>query len=289
MNRSNTYVLVFTAIITIAFGGLLALAAVGLGPLQKKNIELDAKKKILNAVMELKSTDDILSIYKKKIRSLVVGIDGNVVSKNEKGEEIIAEKVNVGKEFKKPPNERLFPVFIYSENDLKNVDAYIIIIYGNGLWNKIWAYLALENDLNTIKGVVFDHAGETPGLGARIVESEVQQRFIDKKIYDVPAATIHQSLTDLKTISKLVSVSFVKGEGHQIPEDNFHEVDGISGATMTTKGVNDMLKKYLSYYENYFNKVLEMQKEQERKTIEPEPVSADTLQSESIEHGAEGE
>jgi len=271
VQKSNLYVIFFTAIVTIVFGGLLALAAVGFGPLQKKNRELDAKKKILGAVMELQDTDDVISIYKKRIKSLVVDIDGN-----EKGEDIIAEEVNIGKEFKKPPEERLLPVFkYYSENDPEKVEAYIINLYGNGLWDKIWAYLALENDLNTIKGIVFDHKAETPGLGARITDKEVQQRFAGKKLYD----DLSSSFNKIGMKRKLISVKVLRGEGHKIPEDNYHEVDGLSGATMTTKGMNKMMMKYLGYYENYFDKVLEMQKEQERAQIDKtDSVSTDMLQ-----------
>ncbi len=61
---------------------------------------------------------------------------------------------------------------------------YILPVYGNGLWDDIWGYVALEDDLATLRGAVFDHAGETPGLGARITSVDVQERFKGKKIYD---------------------------------------------------------------------------------------------------------
>ena len=107
-----------------------------------------------------------------------------------------------------------------------------------GLWDWISGYIALESDLNTVKGIAFDHKQETPGLGARITTSEVQERYKGKEIFDG---------------SELVSVSMVKGEGN--PGLSSHQVDGMSGATITGKGVNQMLEHYLECYTSYFEKI----------------------------------
>ena len=245
MQQSNAYILIFTAIMTIIVGGLLSIASQGLAPAQKKSIELDTKTQILASVMDREALgkmkpDEILAKYQQRIVSLVVDINGEEVTTNEKGGEMVAEEVNILKNYKKSPEERHYPVYKYvSENNADKVEAYILPLYGAGLWNSIWGYVALESDLNTIGGTSFDHTGETPGLGARITSPEIQNRYVGKKIYDESG--------------QLVSVDMVKGEGNS--GLNEHQVDGMSGATITGRGLNDMLKSYLSHYQSYFKKI----------------------------------
>ena len=240
MRQSNGYIIIFSIITTIILGGLLSVASVGLGPRQKIQVELDTKKSILGAVMEIQKTDDVLDIYKNRIESLVVDINGDVVETDEDGNTIIAENVSVEKNFKKVPEERLYPVFLF-KGENNQVEAYILPIYGSGLWDAIWGYVALDKDLNTIKGAVFDHKGETPGLGARIAESAVQGRFVGRKVKDPEG--------------DLVSVSMLKGEGNAAKTLDDHHVDGLAGATITARGVNNMMLNYLQHYQNYLNKI----------------------------------
>ncbi len=226
---------------TIVICGLLALASVGLGPQQRIAVELDTKAKILGSVMNLEPGMDILQTYESRIEGIVVNIDGEEVTTNEKGENLIAENIDIKKEYRKEPENRLYPVFKFTEENNDQVDAYIIPVFGNGLWDNIWGYIALETDLVTIRGAKFDHAAETPGLGARITEINVQDRFRGKKIYN--------------DLGELVSVSMLKREGNPEEALDPHHVDGMSGATLTSKGVNVMLKNYFSYYKAYFDKV----------------------------------
>ena len=226
--------------LTVVFGGALSLTSVGLKPLQDKQVELDTKKKILGAVMDISTIDDpneILKIYDAKVRSTVVDIDGNTVEKDQKGNPVIAEKVNIQKNYKLAPEERLYPVFTFLDES-GNVEAYIFPTFGAGLWDWISSYIAFGQDLNTVKGVAFDHKGETPGLGARITEATVQQRYVGKKIYNAQG--------------DLVSVTMLKGEGNS--GLNEHQVDGMSGATITGKGVNVMLENYLECYSAFIKK-----------------------------------
>ncbi len=247
MQQSNAYIIGFTAALTIVVGGLLSLASQGLAPAQKKSVELDTKSQILASVMNREelakmTKDQILSMYADRIESLVVDIDGNEVEKNEKGNDMIAEEVNILKNYKKDPKDRMYPVFKFKNvNNPDKVDAYILPLYGAGLWDKIWGYVALKEDLNTIAGTAFDHKAETPGLGARIGDAEIQNRYVGKKILDESGS--------------LVSVSMVKGEGN--PGLTDHQVDGMSGATITGRGLNDMLKNYLSSYQAYLDKLNE--------------------------------
>jgi Na+-transporting NADH:ubiquinone oxidoreductase subunit C len=239
VQRSNTYILIFSMILTIVLGGLLSMASVMLKPAQEKQIELDTKKKILGAVMDIssiKNPEELLALYDQKVKSEVVDINGEPVSTDQKGNPISAEKVNIQKNYRFSADERVYPVYKFI-GETGEVEAFIFPMFGAGLWDWISGYIALEDDLNTIKGVAFDHKSETPGLGARITSSEIQQRFVGKKIFEG---------------NELVSVAMVKGEGNQGLDE--HQVDGMSGATLTGKGVNAMLKAYLNCYEPYIQK-----------------------------------
>lgn len=243
MQRSNTYIILFSIALTVVLGGLLSLASVGLKPAQDKQVELDTKKKILGAVMDISSIEDpneILALYDKRVTSVVVDIEGEEATTDQKGNPIEAEKVNIQKNYRFPKEERLYPVFRFmNEEQPDQVEAYIFPMFGSGLWDWISGYLAVDSDLSTIRGVAFDHKQETPGLGARITTDVVQDRYIGKKIYDDQG--------------ELVSVSMVKGEGNSGLTE--HEVDGMSGATMTGKGVNIMLEQYLECYQSYISKI----------------------------------
>jgi Na+-transporting NADH:ubiquinone oxidoreductase subunit C len=241
VRQSNTYIIIFSAVLTVVLGGLLSLAAIGLRPMQDQQVALDTQKKILGAVMALQPTDDVPAIYNQRIQSLVVDINGEEIKEVE-GSPVIAESVEIGKQFKLPPEQRLYPVYKFmSKDNPDQVEAYILPVYGNGLWDKIWGYIALKNDLETLQGAVFDHAGETPGLGARITDIEVQQRFTDKKIVD--------------GAGEIVGVQMMKGETGDPSIYNENQVDGLSGSTMTAKGVNQMIYNYLTYYQAYLKKV----------------------------------
>ena len=212
-----------------------------LKPAQKRQVELDTKKKILGAVMDISSIEDpkqILELYSKRMTSKVIDVNGKEVTTDKKGNKLVAENINIQKNHKIDPSERYFPVFMYmNESVPTKVDAYVLPMFGAGLWDWISGFLALESDLNTIKGIAFDHKTETPGLGARISSSEIQDRYKGKKVFD--------------GANSLQSVSMVKGE-KGLPLDD-HHVDGMSGATMTGNGVNEMLLSYLKFYSAFIS------------------------------------
>jgi Na+-transporting NADH:ubiquinone oxidoreductase subunit C len=234
VRQSNLYIIIYSGILTIVCGGLLALAAEGLKEKQQYNVDMEQKKNILSTVIELKDGDDINAVYSKKVKAFVVDFQGNVK------EGMQPKDVNLAAEYKKAPADRLLPVYEFkSESDPTKTEYVALPLFGYGLWNNIWGFVALKSDLNTIQGVKFQHAGETPGLGARIEsDQDVQDRYKGKTIYED---------------GKLISVTMMKGEGKDY-SDNPHEVDGMSGATLTAKGVNNMLKDYFVSYENYLKK-----------------------------------
>ena len=217
---------------TIFFGSLLSFTRMKLGPIQKVQVEIDTKKKILGAVMDIStlSSDEVLELYNEKMSSVVLDISGNEVLASD-GEKLIAEEINIQKNYKIEKNDRDYPVFMFSDNG-NTVDYYIFPMFGNGLWDWISGFVALDKDLNKVVGVAFDHKAETPGLGARISSNEIQDRYKGKEIFD--------------DLGNLVSVRMLKKENNAELDD--HEVDGMSGATITANGLNDMLKNYLDCY-----------------------------------------
>jgi Na+-transporting NADH:ubiquinone oxidoreductase subunit C len=238
VQQSNTYIIVYSAVLTIILGLLLSGSAQVLGPWQQESIALDKKKQILGAVISAEEIDamtpeQVNAFYSARISSTVVDISGKEITK----EGITAEKVEIAKDYKKTAEERSYPVFIFhAEGKPDQVESYIFPMYGAGLWDAIWGYVALETDLNTIAGITLAHASETPGLGARITEGKVQARYVGKKIFDESGA--------------LIAVMMQKGEGKDYSSDS-HKVDGMSGATITGNGVNTMLKSYMGCYEAY--------------------------------------
>ena len=221
----------YSAAITVVCGGLLAFAAVSLKPMQDANIAMEQKKNILSSVLTLKEGENIDEIYSKKVNGFVIDFEGNVK------DGMKPEQVIIAAEYKKLPKDRLLPVYEF-RNDSNKVEFAVMPVYGYGLWNNIWGFVAVKSDFNTIQGVKFQHAGETPGLGARIESEEIQERFKGKQIFDN---------------GTLTAVAIQKGEGNNYDQE-LHKVDGMSGATLTGKGVNNMLKDYLACYEKYLKK-----------------------------------
>lgn len=234
MRQSNFYIVIYAGVLTIVCGGLLALAAEGLKEKQQFNIDMEQKKNILSTVITLEDGVNINDLYKKRVRAFVVDFEGNLK------EGMQPKDVNLAVEYKKPKEQRLLPVYEFkNENDSTKTEYVVLPVYGYGLWNSIWGFVALKSDLNTIQGVKFQHAGETPGLGARIEsDQDVQDRYRGKTILEN---------------NKIVSVTMMKGEGNDYSDDP-HRVDGLSGATLTAKGVNNMLTEYFQAYSNYMAK-----------------------------------
>ena len=241
--QSNTYIILFISAVTVVLGGLLSAANQVLKPAQQRSMELDSKRQILSAVVSLdgKKGDEILSLYDQSITAIVVDINGDPVQNDDKGEPMTADKVDVAKNFKLSPDKRLYPVYKYHKpGNPDAVEATIFPMYGNGLWGPIWGYLALGTDMNTILGVTFDHESETPGLGARITSDQIQERYRGKRMFD--------------DSGDLVSVSMLKGEGNPDSSLDDHHIDGLSGATITGRGVNAMLRNYVGYYAGYMQR-----------------------------------
>ena len=228
---SNTYIFIFSAIMVIVVAAILSVAAMTLQPYQKKNIEINKKQNILTSINVESTAKDAETLYGKYILESFA-----LNSKGEVKEGVDAFNIDMKKEMAKPLENRNLPIFISS---IDNSKQYIIPVYGKGLWGPIWGYVSLKDDLSTVYGANYSHQGETPGLGAEISTKAFQAEFIDKQIFNEQG--------------DFVSVSVMKG-GTADPNSKY-EVDGISGGTITSKGVDAMLKNCLSSYLPYFDKL----------------------------------
>ncbi len=235
--HSTSYIIRFVLIMTTLAALILASMNTFLAEKHTQNEKIYNKRAILAAVGQHldggKSPEDLTdqeveTIFSSNIKSYVLDMKGNVVEGRD------AESVDMAKERKKPEPERLLPLYVFTNG--QGASYYILSIRGNGLWDEIWGAVSLEEDLRTVAGASFDHKGETPGLGAEIKDNPgFPSQFIGKTIYN--------------EAGEYTSVVVRKGGAM----DKTHEVDGISGATVTSDGVTEMLQRGLRYYEPYLN------------------------------------
>jgi len=232
---SNTYIFMFSTIMVLIVAVLLSFVAEQLRPIQEKNIEVEKKLDILKSVGEASGVDEaknkdayVEEEYNNYItRSYVVDINGELQ------EGVDAFDIDLKVELSKDPAERDLPVYVYTASD--STEKFILPVRGTGLWGPIWGYVSFREDLNSVYGAIFAHAKETPGLGAEIDQEWFSDQFLDKKIFN--------------DRGEFVSISVVKGGAD--PDDE-HAVDGISGGTITSTALQDMLQNCLVNYENYF-------------------------------------
>lgn len=227
--NKNSYTFIFAAAMVVVVGVILSAAAISLKPMQDKNIENEKKQDILSTIGFAKdetSREEAAELFPEYVnKQIVLDMSGAEVE----GE---AFKIDLAKQVKLPMEEQTWPLYI-AEKDGKTF--YVVPLRGKGLWGPIWGYVSLEEDLNTIYGASFDHKTETPGLGAEINKGFFQDQFIGKKLFEN---------------GEFISVAVVKGGA-----SGQYEVDGISGGTITSNGVDAMLKDCISFYLPYFEQI----------------------------------
>jgi Na+-transporting NADH:ubiquinone oxidoreductase subunit C len=236
-NFSNTYIFTFSLIMVVIVAVVLSFVAMQLKPRQQLNQEIERKSDILRSVGEAEESADVKDYnayieqeFEKYISdSYVVNYEGEEVQDADAFEVTLALKEQADRD----ATERLYPVFVYTAEG--GNQRYIVPVRGKGLWGPIWGYVAFEPDLNTIFGVIFDHAKETPGLGADINTDWFEEKFEGKKIFNEEGA--------------FVSVTVAKGI--DVTSDP-HGVDAISGGTITSVGLSDMLEDFFGGYVNHF-------------------------------------
>ncbi len=229
--NKNSYTIIYAAVMVIVVALLLALVSSGLKETQTTNVKLDKKKQILSALQINLEDQDAAALYDQYIvKELVVNTKADILSEV-KGE---AFDIDIVKEAAKPLESRHLPIYVAQmEGQIK----YIIPLRGAGLWGPIWGYVALNDDKNTVFGTYFSHASETPGLGAEISLPKFQQEFVGKHI--------------LNDRNEFVSIAVMKA-GQK--SDTQEQVDGISGGTITSKGVEAMLLNSIGQYEAFLIK-----------------------------------
>ena len=226
---SNRYIFIFSAVMVIVVATLLSLAATLLQPRQLKNLEIEKKKSMLESIGIPSTHETTESLYDKYIKeSFVLNSKGEVVNG------VDAFHVTLNIEQKKPLEQQYLPVFNATPDNGEKV--IILPVEGKGLWGPIYGYISLKSDMNTIYGVTFDHKGETPGLGAEINTTPFESMFNGKKLFE----------TD-----KFVSIGVIKGG---VKSDDPHNVDAISGGTITSKGLEKMLWDCIVKYNDYLLK-----------------------------------
>ncbi|WP_016778243.1 NADH:ubiquinone reductase (Na(+)-transporting) subunit C [Anaerophaga thermohalophila] len=231
--QGNKYTFLYASVMVIVVATVLAFISEALTPIQKKNEEEAKMIDILRSVNIESTTADVAEKYNKYIGDKVFIV--NYEGERQETDAQTAFNIDLSKEVRKPLSDRQYPVYEchLDEGEIK----YILPVRGKGLWGPIWGYIALNEDKNTIYGTTFDHKGETPGLGAEIANQAFQQQFVGKSIFNEGG--------------ELVSIDVVKGGA---PDDAPHGVDAISGGTITSQGVENMLMDYFSGYEAFLKK-----------------------------------
>lgn len=225
--NKNSYTIIYAIIMVVVVALLLALVSGALKGIQNANIELDKKKQILSS-LNIHAKNEAEAMYEKNItKALVVNTKGEILSEDKDQ----AFKIDIAGEFSKPEEKRELPVFIA---DMDGEIKYILPVRGAGLWGALWGYVALNDDKNTVFGTYFSHASETPGLGAEIANLDFQHKFIGKRI--------------MNANNDFVSIAVVK-PGQKDTSKEY--VDGISGGTITSKGLEAMLQKSIGQYEPF--------------------------------------
>ncbi len=227
--NSNTYTMLYATGVVVIVAFLLAFAYAALKDRSDANERIDKKQQIL-AALNIRNLDksDVETKYKEVVmQDKVVDAQGNVKDEG-------ADKDKAGFTIdRKDIGADNLPIYICEVDGKKK---FVLPMVGKGLWGGIWGFVALDDDGQTVFGSYFSHESETAGLGSLIKEQKFQDAFVGKQAYSA----------DGNAALKVVKSGAV--------QDAEHEVDGITGATLTSNGVRDMITEYLSLYKTYLSK-----------------------------------
>jgi len=223
MNReSNIYTIVYASVMVVAVAVLLAFTAQSLRSFQKKNEANDKRRQILRSINVVATDAETEAKYNELIKeSFVV---------NDKGQKVDGNAFTINASKMKADNS--FPVYVAT---VGGATKYIVAMYGAGLWGPIWGYISFDENRNTVFGSDFSHQGETPGLGAEIATPAFAGKFVGKQVFK---NNVFRNITIVKP-------------GRTVSDGDY--VDGISGGTITSKGVDRMLHDSLEGYIEFLN------------------------------------
>lgn len=228
--NSNSYTIIYSAVIVVIVAFLLAFVFQALKPMQDANVALDKKKQILNSlnIRDLSNEEADAKYKEVVIADEVIDEKGKVVEAGTQGGEKAGFKLE-SKDYKAGK----LALYICKVNGSRK---YVIPVYGMGLWGPISGYIALNEDKTTVYGAYFNHESETAGLGAEIKDNVAwQEKFQGKKVF---------TSGDDKTIALGVEKNVT---------DPAIQVDAVTGATLTSNGVRDMLHEALGKYLTFLN------------------------------------
>ena len=228
--NSNSYTIIYSAVIVVIVAFLLAFVFQALKPMQDANVALDKKKQILNSlnIRDLSNEEADAKYKEVVIADEVIDEKGKVVEAGTQGGEKAGFKLE-SKDYKAVK----LALYICKVNGSRK---YVIPVYGMGLWGPISGYIALNEDKATVYGAYFNHESETAGLGAEIKDNVAwQEKFQGKKVF---------TSGDDKTIALGVEKNVT---------DPATQVDAVTGATLTSNGVRDMLHEALGKYLTFLN------------------------------------
>lgn len=239
----NVYTVVFAAVMVVVVGAVLAFLASSLRAKISQNEKLEKQQNILYAMginenedegsVNFVPTDRVADEFNKYIKEQLV-IEGDEITPNDE-----AYLINLKQQETAAKNgkTRKLPLFV-GEKDGKKY--YIIPMYGKGLWDAIWGFVSLDENL-VVQGVYFDHKGETPGLGANIKARYFMDDFEGESILDG---------------TEYAGIEVAKGNNDPLnntKDDN--EVDALAGATITGNGVSAMIKESVNLYKSYLETI----------------------------------
>ena len=228
--NSNSYTIIYSAVIVVIVAFLLAFVFQGLKPQQDANVALDKKKQILNALNIRDLSNEVADkTYKEVVEAdEIIDVQGHVLNAGKPGGEQAGFKLE-SKDYK----AGRLALYLCKVNGQRK---YVIPVYGMGLWGPISGYIALNEDKATVYGVYFNHESETAGLGAEIKDNAAwQAKFQGKKLF----AGGNDKAIALGVEKKV--------------DDPATQVDAVTGATLTSNGVRDMLHEGLSKYLVFLN------------------------------------
>ncbi|MBD0852500.1 Na(+)-translocating NADH-quinone reductase subunit C [Maribacter arenosus] len=241
--EKNSYTIIFAAAMVAVVGTILAFLASSLSEKIKENERLEKQQNILYAMginenegegsVNFIPTDAVAGEFSKYIKEQLI-IEGDKITKDDQAYLIDLKKQATAA---KNGETRKLPLFI---GDKDGKTFYIIPMRGKGLWDAIWGFVALDEEM-VVQGVYFDHAAETPGLGANIKQRYFMDDFVGESILDG---------------TKYAGITVAKGNNdplNEIKDDN--EVDALAGATITGNGVSAMISESVNLYKDYLETI----------------------------------
>ena len=241
--EKNSYTVVFAVVMVVIVGTILAFLASGLRPQIDENLRFEKQQNILYAMgvnqnegdgdVSFIPTTEVEAEFSKYITTQYVIVDGKAQEQEE------AYLIDLKKQLNalKSGDDAKLPLFI---GEKEGKTFYIVPMYGKGLWDAIWGYISLDENM-VVQGVYFDHKGETPGLGANIKLRFFMDDFIGESILDG---------------NRYAGIAVAKGNNDPLNDDKTdNEVDALAGATITGNGVSAMIKETLKVYKPYLETI----------------------------------